>query len=199
MEISESALPDVFESWQVVDVTEIEPIGGVDLCLAWHCELADLDRWQKQLVGTSAKFWISNNQIDDSEKMYRHWYWLDDVSSLPGICNLIERNRLFLNRFGAFEEENKQLRNRYDILSGLLHRVNVELNPDRVVQGILDEIKRVIEAEGWSLLLLDEKKQKLRFEGAYGVVASKLQDVTINIGQGSSRLGCSAWTTSDDQ
>lgn len=80
----------------------------------------------------------------------------------------------------ALRTKSEQLR----LLSEVVRTVNSLLEPEAVVSFIMDRIQRLAQAEGWSLLLLDEATQELYFREALGHRAEELKAVRIPVGKG---------------
>lgn len=55
---------------------------------------------------------------------------------------------------------------------------------DMILRTILDHMERIIDAELWTLLMLDEPKQELYYAIAGGVEEASLRDLRVKIGEG---------------
>lgn len=55
---------------------------------------------------------------------------------------------------------------------------------DTILRTILDHMERTIEAELWTLLMLDDKKQELYYAIAAGGEESALRDLRVKVGEG---------------
>jgi diguanylate cyclase (GGDEF)-like protein len=85
------------------------------------------------------------------------------------------------------EGELAELRREVARLS-LFHEVGKELAStlelDRILTTIMEKVSDLLNPDNWSLLLLDERKERLHFEIAIGLGAEGLKDVTVAMGQG---------------
>src|ERR1700688_1465855 len=55
---------------------------------------------------------------------------------------------------------------------------------DTILRTILEHMERLIEAELWTLLMLDEEKQELYYAIAGGGEESALRDLRVKVGEG---------------
>src|SRR5579863_5464099 len=55
---------------------------------------------------------------------------------------------------------------------------------DTILRTILDHMERMIEAELWTLLMLDEKTQELYYAIAAGGEEASLRDLRVKVGEG---------------
>ena len=85
------------------------------------------------------------------------------------------------------EEEIADLKRQLARLS-LFHDVGKTLastlDPQRILQAIMEKISDLFQPDTWSLLMVDEKTQELYFEIAIGAGASTLKDVRMKLGEG---------------
>ena len=58
------------------------------------------------------------------------------------------------------------------------------LDLNEILSLIMNKISLIAEADNWSLLLLDEKQQELRFEVVVGIDKKLVQDIRIPLGKG---------------
>ena len=58
-----------------------------------------------------------------------------------------------------------------------------ELDPTRLLKRIMEKISRLFPSETWSLLLLDEATQTLRFELSIDLDLEQMKDVRLALGQ----------------
>lgn len=59
-----------------------------------------------------------------------------------------------------------------------------ELDPNRLLERIMDKVSRLFPSETWSLLLLDETTETLRFELSIDLDLDRMKDFRLNLGQG---------------
>lgn len=59
-----------------------------------------------------------------------------------------------------------------------------ELNPNRLLEKIMEKISQLFPSETWSLLTLDEKAESLRFELSNNLDLEQVKDVRLALGQG---------------
>ena len=87
----------------------------------------------------------------------------------------------------TLEEENADLKRQLARLS-LFHDVGKTLastlDPQRILQAIMEKISDLFQPDTWSLLMVDEKTQELYFEIAIGSGAATLKDVRLKMGEG---------------
>ncbi len=55
-----------------------------------------------------------------------------------------------------------------------------ELEPDRLLQAILDKVSALVPADNWSLLTMDEARGRLRFAVTVGLDLALVQDLTLS-------------------
>lgn len=84
-------------------------------------------------------------------------------------------------------ELSEQLRRKSEhlrLLSEVVRTANSLLEPDAVIGYIVDRVQHLVQAEAWSLLLVDESDGHLYFREACGQKAGPLKDVRIPPGEG---------------
>ena len=59
-----------------------------------------------------------------------------------------------------------------------------ELEPTRLLELIMEKISKLFPSETWSLLIMDEATQTLRFELSIDLDLEEMKDVRLNLGQG---------------
>jgi diguanylate cyclase (GGDEF)-like protein len=59
-----------------------------------------------------------------------------------------------------------------------------ELDPNRLLERIMEKVSRLFPSETWSLLLLDEATETLRFELSIDLDLAQMKDVRLALGQG---------------
>src|SRR6516164_9513159 len=55
---------------------------------------------------------------------------------------------------------------------------------DAILRAILEQMERIVQAELWTLLMLDQAKQELYYAIAAGGNQSKLRDLRVKVGEG---------------
>lgn len=70
------------------------------------------------------------------------------------------------------------------LLSEVVRTANSLLEPDALIQYIMDRIQILVKPEAWSLLMLDESGRELTFKKALGSKAEGLSDVRLKLGEG---------------
>lgn len=73
---------------------------------------------------------------------------------------------------------------RYNILLRIVKAANDKLDPSNVIRIVMDNIQKLIPCEAWSILLLSEEEDELRFERARGQAADALQLARLKVGEG---------------
>ncbi|HWE83745.1 MAG TPA: sensor domain-containing diguanylate cyclase [Terracidiphilus sp.] len=66
----------------------------------------------------------------------------------------------------------------------LARSLTASFDLDTILRTILDHMERTIEAELWTLLMLDEKKQELYYAIAAGGEEAALRDLRVKVGEG---------------
>src|SRR5215469_17606444 len=66
----------------------------------------------------------------------------------------------------------------------LARSLTSSLDLDTILRTILDYMERLIEAELWTLLMLDEKTQELYYAIAAGGEENALRDLRVKVGEG---------------
>ncbi len=84
----------------------------------------------------------------------------------------------------ALEAELKRVSDQLRLLGEAVRSVNSLLEPDAVVAYVMERIKRLVRAEGWSLLLVDEATGELVFKEALGERSALLKEARIPPGKG---------------
>jgi diguanylate cyclase (GGDEF)-like protein len=59
-----------------------------------------------------------------------------------------------------------------------------ELDPNRLLERIMEKVSKLFPSETWSLLLMDETTETLRFELSIDLDLEKIKDVRLALGQG---------------
>jgi diguanylate cyclase (GGDEF)-like protein len=59
-----------------------------------------------------------------------------------------------------------------------------ELDPNRLLARVMEKVSKLFPSETWSLLLLDEATQTLRFELSVDLDLEQMKDVRLDLGQG---------------
>lgn len=62
--------------------------------------------------------------------------------------------------------------------------ITAELNPDRLLPTIMEKVSRLLPSENWSLFLLDDATQTLKFEISVDIDIETVKDVRLTLGQG---------------
>ncbi len=62
--------------------------------------------------------------------------------------------------------------------------ITAELDPERLIPTIMERVSRLLPSETWSLFLLDEATQTLRFEISVDIDIETVRDVRLALGQG---------------
>lgn len=86
-----------------------------------------------------------------------------------------------------YEEQTREFRRKSELLrllSEVVRTANSMLEPDALIQYIMDRIQILVKPEAWSLLLLDESGSELTFKKALGSNAEGLSDVRLKLGEG---------------
>lgn len=84
----------------------------------------------------------------------------------------------------ALEAELKRVSDQLRLLGEAVRSVNSLLEPDAVVAYVMERIKRLVRAEGWSLLLVDEATGELVFKEVLGERSALLKEARIPPGKG---------------
>lgn len=70
------------------------------------------------------------------------------------------------------------------LLSEVIRTANSYLEPDAVINFIMERIRHLVECQAWSLLLLDEESNELYFKAALGEKSDQLSEIRLKIGEG---------------
>ncbi len=62
--------------------------------------------------------------------------------------------------------------------------ITAELEPGKLLSTIMEKVSRLLPSEIWSLFLLDEKTQELRFEISIGLDPQVVKDIRLPLGKG---------------
>lgn len=92
------------------------------------------------------------------------------------------RNEIICNRQTVLS-----LRRKVQVLQTLnevVQAINSSLKPKEILNTIMEKAADLINAEGWSVLLIDESTNELVFEAASGKAGKKLLGIRLKIGQG---------------
>ncbi len=106
----------------------------------------------------------------------------------------IDEFKLLIDRESRLLDQRSQLRRvrdlyaeecRYrEILSDIIQTANSSLELDRVLQLVMNRIKNLIKAEGWSLILLSEDEEELIFKRAEGIKEDEIEETRMEAGSG---------------
>ena len=66
----------------------------------------------------------------------------------------------------------------------LVRALNSSFNLDSILRTILEHMERFVEAELWTLLMLDEERQELYYAIAAGGKEASLRDLRVKVGEG---------------
>src|ERR1035441_3365379 len=66
----------------------------------------------------------------------------------------------------------------------LTRSLNSSFDLDTILRTILEHMERLIEAELWTLLMLDEARQELSYALAAGGEVEALRDLRVKVGEG---------------
>jgi diguanylate cyclase (GGDEF)-like protein len=62
--------------------------------------------------------------------------------------------------------------------------ITAELNPDRLIPTIMEKVSKLLPSENWSLFLLDDATQTLKFEISVNIDIQTVKDFRLALGQG---------------
>jgi GAF domain-containing protein len=62
--------------------------------------------------------------------------------------------------------------------------ITAELDPDKLIPTIMERVSRLLPSETWSLLLLDDATQTLKFEISMNIDPLTVRDFRLALGQG---------------
>lgn len=62
--------------------------------------------------------------------------------------------------------------------------ITAQLDPDKLIATIMEKVSKLLPSETWSLLLLDEETQQLKFEISVDLEPAKVKDIRLKPGQG---------------
>lgn len=95
----------------------------------------------------------------------------------------IDRRKL-RNRLAKIQRRYAEEAKYREILTDIVQTANSSLEAEVVIETIMNKIKNLIKAEGWSLLLLNEDKNELIFKRAEGRKGRLLENQHIQVGVG---------------
>lgn len=87
-------------------------------------------------------------------------------------------------RARARRQRSASMVGQYNIVLRIVKAANDKLDPSNVVRIVMDNIQKLIPCEAWSILLLSEEEDELRFERARGQAAEALELARLKVGQG---------------
>ncbi len=87
-------------------------------------------------------------------------------------------------RVRLLSEELRSKSEQLRLLSEVIRTANSYLEPDAVINFIMEKIRRLIDCQAWSLLLLDENREALYFKAALGEKSDKLSEIKLKVGEG---------------
>ncbi len=115
----------------------------------------------------------------------------DSVIKLPVPSNALKSLILISREKIKLETKLKTVQNLYaeetsyrEILTDIIGAVNSSLELDEVLDTVMSKTKLLINAEGWSIMLLNEDKSELVFEKVEGQKGSELISFRIKVGEG---------------
>ena len=73
---------------------------------------------------------------------------------------------------------------RLTILTDIVKTANSILEPRKVIELVMEKVQQLIPSEAWSMLMVDEEKQDLRFEVALGAKGKDISSLRLKIGEG---------------
>ncbi len=62
--------------------------------------------------------------------------------------------------------------------------ITAQLEPDKLIETIMEKVSKLLPSETWSLLIFDEKRQELKFEISVDLDREKVKDIRLKSGQG---------------
>jgi diguanylate cyclase (GGDEF)-like protein len=112
---------------------------------------------------------------------------LTEIPSVDGLRSIVKdarRHQKLAKKSQSFSRRLRETNKRLQILSDIVSTANSVLEPKRVVAVIMSHIQQLIPSEAWSILLVDEERQELRFEMALGEKGEDLSDIRLKLGEG---------------
>lgn len=88
------------------------------------------------------------------------------------------------DRIQSLTEELHSKSEQLRLLSEVIRTANSYLEPEAVINFIMERVKHLVECQAWSLLLLDEESNQLYFKAALGEKSEKLSQIRMKIGEG---------------
>ncbi len=101
----------------------------------------------------------------------------NSIASQTEIFRLNKKLRIIQ---GSYAEE----ANYREILTDIIQAVNSSLELEEVMDTVMEKTKSLFQAEGWSIMLLNEDNTELVFEKVDGKKGSKLESFSIKVGEG---------------
>jgi diguanylate cyclase (GGDEF)-like protein len=73
---------------------------------------------------------------------------------------------------------------RLEILQDIVKTANSILEPKKITEFVMAKVQELIPSEAWSILMVDEARQRLSFELALGEKAQDVADMRVKMGEG---------------
>ncbi|UCG29457.1 MAG: diguanylate cyclase [candidate division WOR-3 bacterium] len=160
-----------------------------DICLLDVAALTILDQLRKQHEEVPVILVADRNAVMNLEKaifagvagLLLRPYRIDFLQKVLEKA-IQRRNEIILNRKTVISLKRKvQV---MQTLNEVVQAINSSLKPKEILNTIMAKAADLINAEGWSVLLFNEKTRELVFEAASGKAGKKLLGMRLRIGQG---------------
>lgn len=160
-----------------------------DLCLLDISALTILDQLRKQHEEVPVILVADRNAVMNLEKaifagvagLLLRPYRIDFLQKVLEKA-IQRRNEIIYNRKTVMSLQRKvQV---LQALNEVVQAINSSLKPKEILNAIMAKAADLINAEGWSVLMINEKTKELVFEAASGKAGKKLLGMRLKIGQG---------------
>ncbi|MEW6684690.1 MAG: diguanylate cyclase [Candidatus Edwardsbacteria bacterium] len=102
---------------------------------------------------------------------------------ISAVERAVERRRLNLENKALLNDLQERVKE-LSTLNIIAKTLNSTLKLKEVLDIIMNEIKELVKAEAWSILMIDEKTNELVFEVAMGEKGEQVKEIRLKIGQG---------------
>ncbi len=111
--------------------------------------------------------------------------WRPGDPPAPAVLAHLEGpRRRRVDRAAPVGEAHRTTAKRLALLTDVVKTANSILEPSKVIELVMEKIRKLIPSEAWSLLMVDEEKQELAFEAALGARGEDLSSYRLKMGEG---------------
>ncbi len=135
------------------------------------------------IITTSSKDKIKYDKfiIPDTIGILRKPYTYSNLKGMIG--KALKRREQYLSNQQTVESLKRKIKE-METLNEIVRAINSSLLPKEILKIVMEKTADFVNAEGWSILLLDREKEELVFEAAAGEAGQKLIGIRLKINQG---------------